>query len=94
MIETVFQELERCGAVSSGADFSRRWLGMEESYWRCLKSKRRSPSIQALANCAVRLRRKAQLLEKSSLPEAKGVAQRMVLLSERCVEELLTNSDR
>jgi hypothetical protein len=92
MIEEVFKELERSGLVDSGADFSRDWLGMEESYWRCLKFKGRQPSAKALANCAARLRRKAQLLERSSLPEAKTVAQRMDLLSSSCVEKLLAGS--
>lgn len=90
MVQTVFEELERWGVVSSGADFSRKWLGMEESYWRCLKSKGRPPSTTAIVNCAARLRRKAQLLERSSLPEAKRAAQRMTALANQCVEELLS----
>jgi hypothetical protein len=93
MIEMVFKELERWGVVSSGADFSRSWLGMEESYWRCLKAKRRPPSTVAIVNCAARLRRKAQLLEQSSLPEAKRAAQRMNALANQCVDELLSASE-
>lgn len=89
-MENVLQELERYGIVSSGAEFSREWLGMEESYWRCLKSKRRLPSTTAIVNCAARLRRRAQLLEKSSLPEAKRAALRMTALANQCVDELLS----
>jgi hypothetical protein len=90
MVEAVLEELKRWGVVSGGADFSRTWLGMEESYWRSLKSKRRRPSPQAIATCAARLHRKARLMEKSTLPEARRVADRLALLANRCVEELLS----
>lgn len=89
MIETVFAELRNSGVVHTGAAFSQDWLGMEESYWRCLRAKRRPPSPKALATCAARLRKKAQLFGLSTLPEAKLMARRMDQLAEQCVEELL-----
>jgi len=89
LIETVFAELRNSGVVHTGAAFSQEWLGMEESYWRCLRAKRRPPSPRALATCAARLRQKAKLFKTSTRPEANRIAHRMDQLAERCVEELL-----
>ena len=89
MIEAVYEELRRSGAVLTGAAFSSDWLGMEESYFRCLRAKHRRPSVRALATCAVRLRRRAALLDQSSLPQVRQRANRYSELADRCLNELL-----
>lgn len=89
MIEAVYEELRRSGVVRTGARFSADWLGMEESYFRCLRAKGRSPSAKALATCAVRLRRRAALLERSSLSQVRQRASTYSELADRCLNELL-----
>lgn len=94
VIEEVFEELRRSGVVRTGARFSADWLGMEESYFRCLRAKGRNPSVKALATCAVRLRRRAALLEGSSLPQVRQHAGRYSDLADRCLNELLLSCER
>lgn len=93
VIEDVYEELRRCGAVQSSAAFSEHWLGMEKSYLRCLRAKRRKPSAKALATCALRLRRRAAQFDQSSLPRVQGWALRYGELADRCLTELLTTCE-
>ncbi len=93
MIENVFEELKGIGAVTSGSDFSEQWLGMEASYYRGLRAKQRDPSVRALANCAVRLRGRAGILQRSAYPQIRVAAQRYQLLAEQCLNGLLAACD-
>ena len=54
-IGDVYQSLRDIDLVANGTEFSHDWLGMEGSYLRTLKSKKRRPSAGVLARCAVRL---------------------------------------
>jgi hypothetical protein len=54
-IDDVYARLRDIELVTNGTEFSREWLGMEGSYLRTLKSKKRTPSAGVLARCAVRL---------------------------------------
>lgn len=90
MIESIFEELKGIGAVTSSTDFSEEWLGMERSYFRGLRAKRRDPSAKALATCAARLKRHAVTLQSSSLPQVREWANGYNRLAEECVAELLS----
>lgn len=92
MIDSVFEDLVRLGAVRSQSEFSTYWLGMEESYVRGLHSKGRQPSARALATCAARLRRRAEVFGGSPVPQMVAAGLRFEALADRCVEELLTKS--
>lgn len=89
MIEAIYEELKTLGAVNSRTRFSEDWLGMEGSYFRGRRTKDLPKSPRALATCAARLKGKSQLLQISSLPEVRRIAQRMDRLAQRCVDELL-----
>ena len=54
-IERIYDRLRDIDMVANGTEFSHDWLGMEGSYLRTLKSKKRRPSAGVLARCAVRL---------------------------------------
>jgi hypothetical protein len=54
--DIVFEELKRIGQCSSRSQFSREWLGREESYYRSITVKRRRPSAEAQLNLVSRLR--------------------------------------
>ncbi len=89
MIDTIFEELKRFGAVRSGADFSRNWLGMEDSYWRGLRAKRREPSLKAIARCASKLNVVADNLQVSAAPSIEGAQLRLRDLAAGCVADIL-----
>ena len=93
MIETIYEELKKLGAVSSKTDFSEEWLGMEGSYFRGRRGKDGSASSKALATCAVRLRRRASILQGSAFPQARVAAGRFELLADQCLEGLLAACD-
>jgi hypothetical protein len=87
-IEQVFVELKDAGQVRSTDDFSREWLGMEDSYLRCIRAKDRSPSPRALINCAVKLKRTGDALKSSSIAEVKAKGERMRTLARDCVGQV------
>ena len=93
MIETIYEELKRLGAVSSRTDFSEEWLGMEGSYFRGKRVQERSPSPKALATCAVRLRKRASLLQGSTYPQVRVSADQFELLADQCLDGLLAACD-
>lgn len=93
MIESIFEELKGIGAVTSGTDFSEEWLGMEGSYFRGLRARQRDASAKALATCAVRLKKRARMLEVSTHPQVQAAAGKYGRLAEACVDALLTASE-
>lgn len=89
MIEEVFLELKQSGLVRSGNEFSRDWLGMDESYMRSLRAKQRQPSAKVLARCANRLRQTGDALSASAMKQVLLDGRKCHLLAELCVRELL-----
>lgn len=88
MIEAVFEELKAAGMVRSSNQFSTEWLGMEESYMRCMRAKERDPSPRALINCAVKLKQTSDALRRSQMPGVKTKGDGLRLLARSCVEEV------
>ena len=94
MIEKIFDELCELGAVRSSDEFSIKWLGQERSYLRCLRSKRREPSLKALATCAVRLLKTADGLGRSQPSYAVEKSMRLRNLANRCLDQILTEGSQ
>jgi hypothetical protein len=88
MIEQVFVELREAGQVANTDDFSREWLGMEDSYLRCIRAKEREPSPRALINCAVKLKRTGDALKTSNRADVKAKGDRLSVLAWDCVGEV------
>lgn len=89
MIEYVYMELKKLGAVKSSDEFSRVWLGMEKSYLRTMKAKHRRPSARVLANVAAKLKGNGSALEKSTDPKVASAGHYLVQMGDRCIEEML-----
>ena len=89
MIEIVFEELKADGFVRSGNEFSRDWLGMEESYLRCLRAKDLTPSTRALMNCSLRLLNTGDALVASEMGEVKRKGIKLKELANVCVVHAL-----
>jgi hypothetical protein len=92
MIDLVYEELKRIGAVTSGNQFSAEWLGMENSYMWGLRAKCRQPSVKAMANCAVRLQRASRVLAVSDKPKVADIGSRLDHLASRCVDAILAEA--
>ena len=92
MIEQIFEELRESGLVSSGNEFSRTWLGMDESYMRGIRAKRRRPSARVLAQCAVRLKVMADDLSKGQNHETREKARHVEFLANLCIAEIIQTS--
>ena len=89
MIDDVFEELKSIGAVTTAQQFSEQWLGRERSYFCVLKAKSRTVSPGALAVCAARLRRTADVWMGSGATEKVRAGARMQSLAHQCVAEIL-----
>jgi hypothetical protein len=89
MIDLVFEELKSSGFVKSGNEFSREWLGMEESYMRVLRAKKRQPSAKVLARCANRLKQTGDALSSSAINQVLSKGQKCHVLADLCVKEIL-----
>lgn len=89
MIETIYEELRKLGAVSSRTNFSEEWLGMEGSYFRGRRGRDGDASSRALATCAARLRRRAIALQTSTMPQVRERGEQYRALADTCVDELL-----
>lgn len=88
MIEQVFFELRATGQVVTTDDFSREWLGMEDSYLRCIRAKDRNPSARALINCAIKLKRTGDALSASEVADVKAQGTRLRTLALHCMSQL------
>ena len=89
MIEDVYMELKRLGAVKSSNEFSQHWLGMEKSYLRTMKAKNRKPSARVLAHVAVKLKADGQRLEQNSNPKIATAGQYFLRMADNCINEIL-----
>ena len=92
MIEIIFDELKKVGAVHSSAEFSRDWLGMEESYLRGIRARNRIPSAKALANCALKLRTAGKSFSESQIPIVAERGHLMTQLGDACINEILSQA--
>lgn len=55
LLEHIRDELKHSGAIQSGAEFCRAWLGRNESYIRTLRHQGLAPSLPVLAICSSKL---------------------------------------
>ena len=60
-IDEIYDELSLLKLAGSKSEYSIKWLGMEQSYYRGLKCKRRHPSAKAYGRLAYKLLQEANL---------------------------------
>lgn len=89
MIEIVYEELRRLGAVRSVDQFSCEWLGMERSYMRVMKAKGRKPSAKVVATCAARLRSHGKHLMSIDRRGYHLAASALNTLADRCINDMI-----
>ncbi len=94
MIEKILTVLRARGDVRSSADFSREWLGREESYVRSLRAKARPASAQVLATCASRLLERGDALSGSQYGSVKKHGMELQQLAQECIQTLILEARR
>jgi hypothetical protein len=90
IIDIVFEELKRIGQCTSRSQFSREWLGREESYYRSIQSKGLKPSAEAQLNLVSRLRDLGMNFSRSEYPTLVELGHTYLRLYGECLDALLT----
>jgi hypothetical protein len=88
-IFSIMAEMQGLGLVRCSTDFSIDWLGREGSYVRCLRTKKRRPSAQVLATCAVRLLKLADITGTAKTDGFAVDGEVLRALASRCLDALL-----
>src|ERR1035437_1200136 len=91
-IDLVFEELKRIGQCSSRSQFSREWLGREESYYRSITVKRRRPSAEAQLNLVAKLRSLGMSFSRSEYPSLVKIGNRYLELYSKLLDALLNSA--
>ena len=93
-IDLVFEELKRIGQCSSRSQFSREWLGREESYYRSIQSKGLKPSAEAQLNLVAKLRSLGISFSRSSCqyPTLVELGNTYLKLYGECLDALLNSA--
>ena len=93
-IDDVYDELKRIGQCTSRSQFSREWLGREESYYRSIQSKGRRPSAEAQLNLVSRLRDLGMSFSRSSCqyPTLVELGNTYLKLYGECLDALLNSA--
>ena len=92
IIDIVFEELKQLGQCTSRSQFSRDWLGRNESYYRSIQSKGRRPSAEAQLNLVSRLRDLAMSFSRSEFPLLIELGHIYLRLYGECLDALLTSA--
>ena len=96
MIDILFDELRTIGLVTNSCDFSRDWLGRNESYYRGLRSKSRKPSMAVLVACASKMKGLGDSLTVYGDDKIRAKGRKLKRLARRCIDEMTNgnNHDR
>ena len=81
-LEKIYELLKGIGAVQSEAEFSKKWLGKSECYWRSLRFKKATASVGAVAVCASKLQHIGRSMRKKKLND--DLEHKFLELSEQC----------
>lgn len=93
-MEELYQQLLGIGAVRTTSEFSIEWLGMQNSYLRCIRARNKRPSTKAWANLSVRLRQASQSLAQNEQPKVRKTSKYLAKLSDKCLEEIIAAGER
>src|ERR1039458_8877740 len=91
-IDLVFEELNRIGQCTSRSQFSRDWLGRNESYYRSIQSKGLKPSAEAQLNLVSRLRDLGMNFSRSEYPSLVKIGNTYLKLYGECLDALLNSA--
>lgn len=93
IVEATFKELLKLGQCQSRSDFSRNFLGREESYLRSVQSKGVVVSVEAQLNLATRLRSLGLNFSRSGHPSVYEIGATCLKLHAACLDDLLDRAD-
>ena len=81
-LEKIYELLKGIGAVQSEAEFSKKWWGKSECYWRSLRFKKATASVGAVAVCASKLQHVGMSMRNTKLNADLG--HKFLELSKQC----------
>lgn len=89
MIEEIYEELKKLGVVRNCDQFSCEWLGMERSYLRVARAKRRQPSARAIATCVARLKSHGRHLMRVDGHRYRLAANVLNKMADLCIDDMV-----
>lgn len=89
VIEEIYGELKKLGVVRNCDQFSCEWLGMERSYLRVARAKRRQPSAKAIATCVARLKSHGRHLMRVDGQRYQSAAMALNRMADLCIDEMV-----
>ena len=89
MIEEIYEELKKLGVVRNSDQFSCEWLGMEGSYLRVARAKRRKPSARAIATCVARLKSHGRHLMRVDGQRYQTAATALNRMADLCIDDMV-----
>lgn len=92
VLTETYRLLTDIGVVSTRKEFNRDWLGVSESYFRCLRFNKKQPSTQTLATCSSKLKHYSFLFEQRSDANSRVLANQFSSLASRLDSIIHTNS--
>ena len=91
-IDLVFEELKRIGQCTSRSQYSRDWLGRNESYYRSIQSKGIKPSAEAKLNLVAKLRSLGMSFSRSEYPSLVKIGNTYLKLYGEFLDALLNST--
>ena len=91
-IDLVFGELQRIGQCTSRSQFSREWLGREESYYRGIQARGHKASVEAQVNLVAKLRSLGMKFTRSEFPLLIKLGDIYLRLYGECLDALLNSA--
>ena len=91
-IDLVFGELQRIGQCTSRSQFSREWLGREESYYRGIQARGGKASADAQLNLVAKLQSLGMSFSRSEYPSLVKIGNTYLKLYGECLDALLNSA--
>jgi hypothetical protein len=91
-IDLVFGELQRIGQCTSRSQFSREWLGREESYYRGIQARGHKASVEAQVNLVAKLRALGMNFTRCEFPSLIELGHTYLRLYGELLDTLLTSA--
>jgi hypothetical protein len=91
-IDLVFGELQRIGQCTSRSQFSREWLGREESYYRGIQARGHKASVEAQVNLVAKLRSLGMSFSRTECPSLVKIGNTYLKLYGEFLDALLNSA--
>src|SRR5690348_12533223 len=88
LVQWIYEELLVIGSCRSRSEFSTKWLGMEDGYYRSIQARGATISVRAQTHLTAKLRNLGMMLARSQYDFVVAKGHIMIDLHSRCLEDL------